>query len=120
MSASTDFVVMFPDGRVIHGQRQPGETMSETIRGHILDLGTQSLGDDLRMWFADTFTFDMPRNPTADRVIGRLGYEHQDGWYGPVGVSMEEDWDGQIPPLTAEVLAVITEITNEDTTHGLH
>lgn len=106
-SDKPDFAVLHPDGRVVYGHRRPGDALlNSAIRAHIPDLGTQGLGH-CRVWFSDTFTPSMPPNPVADRVITQLGYVHRLGWFGVVAVSMEEEWDGVIPPLTSKIRAVI-------------
>lgn len=103
-----DFVLLPVDGPSRYIRRRPGEGINSAIRRHIPDLGTQGAGR-VRMWFSDTFGPDAPPNPLADRVIGRLGYRHRSGWYGPVAVSMEENAAGVVPPLLPEVRAVIDE-----------
>lgn len=109
-----DFAVLHPDGRVEWGHRTPpgAELLNDAIRRYIPDLGTQGMGrgSGLRMWFSDTFTADMPPNPLADELIGRLGYKHRDGWRGIVAVSAEEpEWEGPVPSLPPEVRRIIEE-----------
>lgn len=104
-----DFVVLPVDGPAVYGHRDPGESPNQAIRAHVPDLGTQGAGR-LRLWFSDTFGPDACPNPLADTVIGRLGYQHPTGWYGPVAVSMEEDRSGEVPPLSPEVRATLDEL----------
>lgn len=113
MSEAT-FVVLNPDGSATYGSHQQGSSILTAVDRHIPDLGTQGLGR-LRMFFSDTFTADMPPNELADRVIGALGYTHRTGWFGTVAVSMEEDWTGEIGPLTPEVRATIDELIGSPT-----
>lgn len=64
----------------------------------------------LRAYFSDRFTA-LPRNPLADRVLSAIGYHHPTGWHGTVALSMEEDTNGDRPPLTPEVRATLDELT---------
>jgi hypothetical protein len=113
--APADFVVFPVDGPAVYGHRAPGESPNQAIRHHVPDLGTQGAGR-LRLWFSDTFGPDARPNPLADKVIGRLGYRHPTGWYGPVAVSMEEDDRGQVPPLSPQVRATIDELVQQQQT----
>ncbi|WP_433574906.1 hypothetical protein [Nocardia brasiliensis] len=111
MSEHTDFVVLRPDGTAVYGSRDHGKGLPEAIRGHIPDLSTQGMGP-VRAWFADNF--GDPRlqpNLLADQVLGRLGYKHPSGWYGPVAVTMEEDGEGYVPPLAPEVREVVEDLS---------
>lgn len=116
-----DFVVIYPAGaaeRITYDRRRPGESINNAIRRHIPDLGTQGMGR-LRMWFNDTFTADLPPNPTADLVVGRLGYRRSNGWFGPVALSMNEDnGTGDCPPLLPEVQQTIDELLAVTDQHG--
>lgn len=116
-----DFAVIHPAGageRVTYDRRRPGESINNAIRRHIPDLGTQRMGR-LRMWFTDEFTPDLPPNPAADTVIGRLGYQHPRRWLGPVALSMEEDHaTGDVPPLLPEVQQTIDELLAGDRDSG--
>ena len=121
MSEAT-FVVLRPDGTATYGHHESGSSILPALDPHIPDLGTQGLGR-LRMFFSDTFTAEMPPNDLAERVISHFGYTHRTGWFGTVAVSMEEEWDGEIPPLTPEVRATIDELlaspaTAEDGNRG--
>lgn len=104
-----DYVVLPVSGPPVYGRRRPGESVNDAIRVHLPDLGTQGMGR-LRLWFVDWFGPDLAPNRLADEVIGRLGYRHPTGWYGPVAVSMEEDHSGDVPGLSAEVRATIDEL----------
>ena len=105
-----DFVLLPPGGPASYGRREPGESTYEAIRRHLPGLGTQGAGR-LRLWFTDTFGPDLPPNPLADKVIGRLGYHHPTGWYGPVAISMEEEGGtSEAPPLPDAVRATIDEL----------
>lgn len=115
MSEAT-FVVLCPDGTAVYDHHAPGTSILPAMDRHIPDVGTQGLGR-LRMFFSDTFTPEMPPNELADRVIGALGYTHRTGWFGTVAVSMEEDWTGEIPPLTPEVRATIDELLGNTVGH---
>jgi hypothetical protein len=106
-------VVLHPDGTATYGHHEPGTSILPALDPHIPDLGTQGLARRFRMFFSDTFTPDMLANPLADRVIGTLGYTHRTGWFGTVAVSMEEDWAGEIGPLTPEVRATIDELIEQ-------
>ncbi|UKD50712.1 hypothetical protein L3Q65_00160 (plasmid) [Amycolatopsis sp. FU40] len=101
-----DFAVLLPDGTVRYEQRRPGQEYYEAIREHIPNTGTQGCGR-VRTWYSDTFGPDLPPNPLADQAVARLGYTHPTGWYGVVAVSMEEDSNNQISPLTPEVRDVL-------------
>lgn len=101
--------ILHTNGHVEHVHRGPGESLQQTLRGRISDLGTQGMGR-LRVWFTDDFS-SAPANTLADRVIGALGYRHPTGWRGTVALTMEEDSTGDCPPLTREVLATLDELT---------
>ena len=105
---SPDFAVLHPDGRLEYGRRGEGESTYRALRAYIADLATQGMGQ-LRAWFSDEFTALAP-NPLADRVLSAVGYHHPTGWRGAVALSMEEDRNGDCPPLTAEVRATLDEL----------
>lgn len=107
-TSRADFVLFPVDGPVSYGHCRSGEEIGDAIRRHVPDLATQG-ARRLRLWFCDTFGDQAP-NPTADAVIGRLGYQHPTGWYGPVAISMEEDATGEIPSLSPQVRAAIDEL----------
>lgn len=103
------FVLLPVDGGPARsGRRGPDESTYQAIRRLVPDLSTQGTGR-LRLWFCDRFA-DLPPNPLADAVIGRLGYRHPTGWYGPVAITMAEDATGDVPPLLPEVRAAIDEL----------
>jgi hypothetical protein len=50
------------------------------------------------------FTPDMPSNPLAAELIGGVGYHLDNGWYGLVVLTMEEDLTtNEVPPLAADI-----------------
>lgn len=106
-----DFAVLHPDGRLEYGRRAEGESPNRALRAHIVaDVATQGMGR-LRAWFSDDFA-TLPPNPLADRVLSSIGYHHPTGWYGTVAVSMEEDGNGDPPPLPPAVRATFDELAD--------
>lgn len=104
-----EFAVLLPDGRLEYRQRRgEGESAARALRPYIADVATQGMGR-LRAWFCDEFA-TLPPNPLADRVLSAIGYHHPTGWRGAVALSMEEDGNGEHPPLTAEVRATLDEL----------
>ncbi|MFI6217026.1 hypothetical protein ACIBCD_33930 [Nocardia brasiliensis] len=106
--ASSDFVVMNPNGEVVYGclTRDQGSA----LRTYVPDMSTQGIGT-VRVWFPDNFSNpDLHPNPLANQVLARLGYQHPTGWYGPVAVSMEEDMAGYIASLSPGVREIVDEL----------
>lgn len=101
--------ILHTDGRLEYIHRGPGQSLIQTLRGHISDLGTQGMGR-LRAWYSDDFGGE-PANGLADHVIAAIGYQHPTGWRGTVAVTMEEDAEtGDCPPLTPEVRTTLDEL----------
>jgi len=110
-----DFALLTSSGHLTYGCRRPDESIFTALRREIPDLSTQGLGQ-LRMWFTDVFTAELPDNHLADEVIGRLGYHHLYGWAGPVALTLEEDpHTGDVPALTPEVRATLDELAQAST-----
>lgn len=123
-STAADFVVLYPlppagppletlcgtpKLGVVYDRARPGERLRDAIARHIPDLATQGAGR-LRLWFADDFSaWGLEQNTLANHVVAQLGYRHPYGWFGPVAVTMEENPDGDTPPLTEAVRAAIDE-----------
>jgi hypothetical protein len=106
---SPDFAVLHQDGRLEYGRRRgEDESTTRALRPYIADVTTQGMGR-LRAWFSDEFAA-LPPNPLADRVLSAVGYHHPTGWRGTVALSMEEDGNGNYPPLPAEVRATLDEL----------
>jgi hypothetical protein len=123
---SADFVVLYPARPEremvtlcgtpmlgpVYDRRRDGERLRDAIARHIPDLATQGAGR-LRLWFADDFSaWGLEQNMLANHVVAHLGYRHPSGWFGPVAVTMEEGYDGEVPPLTGDVRAAIDDIVN--------
>lgn len=111
MTTPYDMLVITPDGAARYDTRQAGEDTYTAVRRHIprpAALGTMGLGR-LRAFYVDDFATQEP-SPLADRVISAVGYHHPSGWCGPVILTMEEA-DGEVPPLTPDVIATLAELT---------
>lgn len=105
-----DFVVMHPDGAVVYDVRDQELGLRRSIAEHVPDLGTQGMGR-LRAWFADDFGDPaLHPNPVAEHVFNAMGYHHPSGWRGPVALSMEENSEGYIEPLTPEARHALDEL----------
>lgn len=111
MTTPYDMLVITPDGAARYDVRRDGESAFDAVRRHIprpTPLGTMGLGR-LRAFYVDDFATQEPC-PLADRVISAVGYHHPSGWCGPVILTMEEA-DGEVPPLTPDVIATLAELT---------
>ncbi|MCX4098343.1 hypothetical protein [Nocardia sp. alder85J] len=110
MNGHADFVVLYPDGTVGYGSNDRDGLVRETLHTHVTDLSTQGMGQ-VRAWFADGLSNPaLHPNALAERVFARLGYHRPSGWYGPVAITMKENRDGEVAPLTPAVRAIVDEL----------
>lgn len=118
MFRSPDLALLDPSGVLSYEQCRPGEMLEDAIHRHLkgesrttarLPLGSETdQAGPLEVWHREPFTSDMEDNELADRVLGALSPQVAAGWAGPVAISMRTgSAGGQVPPLTAEVRAVL-------------
>jgi len=104
-----DALVIRPDGSARYVGYDPRESPGRAALRLVGEpVGTQGMGR-LRVYFADDMG-GLEANPAADRLMRAIGYRHPYGWRGTVVVTMEEDSDGDVAPLTATVRASLDEV----------
>lgn len=108
-----DYAVIYPDGVLVYGYCQ---TENRDIREEVRPLlAVRTLRGDscgpIVVWCADNFTADLPPNPLAQIATQQAaGYQHPNGWRGPIAISMREDASDHTPALSPEVVQILGEL----------